>query len=907
MPTDALLIQSSMPHRAPQIAAGRHGHYVTVAIDRGVSSVEKELTYGVPPELRAVLQPGFAVLVPLGRQTLTGYVTGFATEIDFDPKYLRFVVRPASRAPLFDARTLKLARWMSAYYHCSLSECLNCLVPHGWQLNSERHYAFAAEDVNRALSSLLRSPRQMQVAQVLMKSERPLSQKQIEKSLHEKSVNDRSAKSQGVEDALKKLVEQGIVTVADELLDPGMKPRRVQAVRLLPSAALDEEQWRQLEKTARKQALALRQLWALQNASELEIEGTAAGAQSTPSVTVPSLAVPSLAVPALRLAREFGIDAGILRGLEKKGYVEFTTVEQGRAPTAHMPQADVKRVQLTDEQSTAVAAIAAALREVSGAKGQETHVADAPPETPPAAPGTLLLQGVTASGKTEVYLAAIEHCLQLGRRALVLVPEIALTAQTVEIFQRRFQERVAILHSALGAGERFDEWRRARSGRADIVVGARSAIFAPCRDIGLIIIDEEHDHSYKQDATPRYHVRDVALKRAALENAVLVLGSATPSLESYYHATRGDYGHLKMTRRIGTRRMPDVEIVDMTEEARMGRLPVLSRRLQDALCETVARGEQAIIFLNRRGFATYVQCLGCGHVERCINCDVSLTYHRGARELRCHHCGYVATVPEACRKCEGWLLGFDGTGTEKVENEVVTLLRDRGLSEVATLRLDRDTTSQKGAHGKILGEFRQGRAQVLIGTQMVTKGLDFPKVTLVGVISADTALNVPDFRAAERTFQLLAQVGGRAGRGDEHGRVLVQTLTTDHYAIQAACTHDYEMFIQNEIEARQSPAYPPYSHIINIISADEDVQVAQARIEELAVQFLEAIEREGGGTELLGPVDCPLARVKSKFRFHLMLRDRNRPRLHRVLGVYDRLARDAKEGLTVDVDAASIL
>ena len=302
-----------------------------------------------------------------------------------------------------------------------------------------------------------------------------------------------------------------------------------------------------------------------------------------------------------------------------------------------------------------------------------------------------------------------------------------------------------------------------------------------------------------------------------------------------------------------------------------------------------------------------MQCLGCGHVERCVNCDVSLTYHRGVSELRCHHCGHIAPVPESCPKCEGWLLGFDGTGTEKVESEVRTLLGERGLSEVATLRLDRDTTSQKGAHGKILGEFRQGRAQVLIGTQMVTKGLDFPKVTLVGVISADTALNVPDFRAAERTFQLLAQVGGRAGRGDQHGRVLVQTLTTDHYAIQAACTHDYETFIQHEIEARQTPSYPPYSHIINIISADEDAKVAQARIEELAVQLLEAIAREGGGTELLGPVDCPLARVKNKFRFHLMLRDRNRPRLHRVLGVYDRLSRDAKEGLTVDVDAATIL
>jgi primosomal protein N' (replication factor Y) len=838
--------------------------YATVAIDRSQSHPDKELTYAIPAALQPVLQPGYAVLVPLGRQSVTGYVTGLTDSIDFDPRQLRPIQRLVSRAPIFDDKALRLARWMSAYYHCSLSECLSCFVPGGWQLATERRYTLVAGEAGKLSLHLARSPRQLQIVRLLMESKHPLSQKEIEKALGGASVGD----------ALKRLAADGVVAEAEELIDPNVKPRRVQAVKLT-GHSLSTEERAKLAKSAPKQALALEQLEAL-------FRDAAAGGQTLD------------AVPTQLLAHDFEIGLPLLRGLEKKDCLEFVTIEQTRTPTPHMPVPDNCSVQLTAEQRSAVASIETALQQAHGAAGE------------PVAP-TILLQGVTASGKTEVYLCAIESCLRLGRRAIVLVPEIALTAQTVEIFQRRFQERVAILHSALGAGERFDEWRRARAGRADIVVGARSAVFAPCRDVGLIIIDEEHDHSYKQDATPRYHARDVALKRAALEGAVLVLGSATPSLESYHYATRGDFGHLRLTKRVADRRLPDVEIVDMTHEARMGMVPVLSARLKDALCETVARGEQAIIFLNRRGFATYVQCIGCGHVEECPNCDVSLTYHRNAAALRCHHCGYDIPVRETCPQCEGFMIGFTGTGTEKVQSEVHALFDERGLSQVKILRLDRDTTMQKGAHGRILGEFRQGQAQVLIGTQMVTKGLDFPNVTLVGVISADSALNVPDFRASERTFQLLAQVAGRAGRGDAPGRVLIQTLTTDHYAIEAGRDQDYEKFVGQEMDYRRLPPYPPFSYVVNIISQDEDANVAQNRIKELSMRLMEAIAREGGGTELLGPVDCPLSRIKGKYRFHLLLRDRNRPRLHRVLKVYDRLPREEREGLTVDVDAMTIL
>jgi primosomal protein N' (replication factor Y) len=870
------------PSRRSPIEADNTSHevfappYALIALDRSQSSLGRELTYAIPAQQREVVKPGIAVLVPFGRQKFTGYITGFTDDLDFEPSQLKPILQVVGKAPVFDANALKLARWMSAYYHCPLADCLSCYVPAGWQVSSERKYFFCAEDPNRALRDLGRAPRQQQIAQLLLHCDRPLSQRDIVKALN----RDAKLRDEGkvatslitsVGEALKKLLAAEVIASEDQLLNPNVKPRRVQAVKPRQST-LSEETRAKLERAAPKQAAALDKL------IELNLQD---GAPEW--------------FPAALLGREFQLDLSTLRGLEKKGLVEFAAVEQSRASFTNLPPSDSGGVQLNEEQTAAVQTITEALQQTQDPKARTEGS------------NVVLVHGVTASGKTEVYLSAIEECLRLGRRALVLVPEIALTAQTVEIFQRRFQEKVAILHSALGAGERFDEWRRASSGDADIVVGARSAIFAPLRNVGLMIIDEEHDHSYKQDATPRYHARDVAQKRAGFENSVIVLGSATPSLESYHRAQRGEYRYVQMVKRFASRPLPAVEIVDMTKEAQMGELPVLSHRLRDELCETVARGEQAIIFLNRRGFATYVQCLSCGNVEQCPNCDVTLTFHKGAQTLNCHHCGYVVPVINECPQCHGWMIGFTGTGTEKVQNEVGVLLAKRGLDNVSILRLDRDTTERKGAHAKILSDFRSGKAQVLIGTQMVTKGLDFPRVTLVGVISADTALNVPDFRAAERTFQLLAQVAGRAGRGETPGKVLIQSLATDHYAIEAARDHDFEKFVKQEIALRREPPYPPFSHVVNIISQDEAENVAKERIERLAVKFWNAIAQNGGATELLGPVSCPIGRVKSKFRFHLMLRDRNRPRLHKVLEVYDNLSREETEGLTVDVDCMSIL
>ena len=826
-----------------------------VCIERGAGTVEGELTYEIPLSQRGNLPIGQAVTVSLRSGRALGFITGFCREFDFDASKLKPLGQILPGPPLFDEFALKIARWMAAYYHCPLADCLAMFIPQGATPSLESKYLFAAPEPLRALRDLGRTPKLFAIANAVYEAKKPLSAREIGKILGGSAENDQ----------IRRLCEAGILEIAPETPKSGVKARLLTAVRLNDSAKqwLDGDNWHKIQRGAPKQAIALSRL-----------------ADSEDWTTV------------ALLARDFGIETATLRALEKKGILEFGTVESLRAPTATPIESG--RVELTDEQKNAVAFIEKSLENAQIEGKSET----------------VLLQGVTASGKTEVYLAAIEKCLEMGRRALVLVPEIALTAQTVEIFQRRFGSRVAILHSALAAGERFDEWRRAagqiEGADAQIVVGARSAIFAPCREVGLIIIDEEHDGSYKQDAAPRYHARDLAARRAQAEGAVLVLGSATPSLESYSRATKGEYGHVVMQKRATGRALPEVEIVDMTNEARGGVLPVLSNKLKDEICEVVARGEQVILFLNRRGYSTYVQCLGCGHVEKCPNCDVSLTHHKAEGQLRCHHCDHAAPTPSHCPKCDGWMLGFSGSGTEKVENEVEALFSERGIGKQKILRLDRDTTTTKGSHGAILGEFRAGRAPVLIGTQMVTKGLDFPRVTLVGVISADTALNVPDFRAAEKTFQLLSQVAGRAGRGAIAGRVLIQTLAADDIAITTAANHDFAQFITQELEHRAGIPNPPFSHVVNIISSDADENTAKTRLERLAARFQDAIAKENG-TEVLGPVSCPLSRVKNKFRFHLLLRDKSKPRLHRILRTFDDLPREDREGLTVDVDAMTIL
>jgi primosomal protein N' (replication factor Y) len=488
----------------------------------------------------------------------------------------------------------------------------------------------------------------------------------------------------------------------------------------------------------------------------------------------------------------------------------------------------------------------------------------------------VLLHGVTGSGKTEVYLRAMAAALGEGRGAIVLVPEIALTPQLVARFRREFAEDLVLLHSGLSAGERYDGWERLRRGEARLCVGARSGVFAPVRDLGLIVVDEEHEAAYKQEQSPRYDARTVAQRRAAEAGATLVLGSATPSLEAYYAATEaGTAALVELPERIDQRPLPEVEIIDLRRSAgeenpeRDGedRDWPFSSSLEEKIEACLAAGEQVIILLNRRGFSPFVLCRECGASLRCPDCDVSLTFHLRSKQMRCHHCEYARPVPEVCDRCQGTDMGFLGTGTEKLEDQV-----RRRFSAARPLRLDSDVTGAKGAHGRILEEFASGRSNVLVGTQMVAKGLDFPEVTLVGIISADTGLNFPDFRAAERTFQLITQAAGRAGRGAKPGRVVVQTFNPDHYSILAASEHNYTAFSRDELDSRRALGYPPFAALVRLVVADRSARRAEALAGKIAALGTAAAPAIAADVAVLGPAPAPLERLRGRYRWQVLVK-----------------------------------
>ncbi|RMF49197.1 MAG: primosomal protein N', partial [Anaerolineae bacterium] len=493
-------------------------------------------------------------------------------------------------------------------------------------------------------------------------------------------------------------------------------------------------------------------------------------------------------------------------------------------------------------------------------------------------PLPILLHGVTGSGKTEIYLRAVSETLARGRQAVILVPEIALTPQTVQRFLARFPGKVGVIHSKLSQGERFDTWRRARLGEVQVVVGPRSALFAPLPDIGLIVVDESHDDSYYQSEQPTFHARELAAAYARLNHAVCILGSATPDVGSMYRARRGEWQYHRLPQRIlahaadgqtlTTRDLPPVQVVDMRAELKAGNRSIFSRALQAALHDVLTRREQAILFLNRRGTATYVFCRDCGYTMRCPRCETPLTYHHGGRALHCHHCGYQRGMPRTCPQCKGERIRQYGTGTEKVEAEVRRL-----LPQARTLRWDQDTTRRKGAHERILAQFAAGEADILIGTQMLAKGLDLPLVTLVGVVLADVGLALPDYRNTERVFQVLTQVAGRAGRSARGGRVVLQTFDPAHYVIRAAARHDYAAFYEREIAERRRMGYPPFTRMARLEYRHFRLEEAQQAAEEMAARLQAVIAaQERRATSLIGPVPCFFSRVNGIYRWQIVVR-----------------------------------
>lgn len=576
------------------------------------------------------------------------------------------------------------------------------------------------------------------------------------------------------------------------------------------------------------------------------------------------------------LAKEAGVSASSLSSLVKKGFFTAFEKEVYRDPYAGRTFERTMPLKLTKEQQNAMAPIADSIE-----KGLHE---------------TFLLFGVTGSGKTEVYLQSIQQVIDKGKEAIVLVPEIALTPQMVQRFKGRFGSDVAVLHSRLSIGEQYDEWRKIQRKEVKVAVGARSAIFAPFENLGIIIIDEEHETSYKQEESPRYHARDVAIRRGDFHHCPVILGSATPSLESFARAGKSVYHLLTLSKRMNDRDLPEVSIIDMREELRGGNRSMFSRELFDKLNDRLQKGEQTVLFLNRRGHSTFIMCRDCGYVMQCPHCEISMTYHRSSHEMKCHYCGFHADVPVNCPECDSSHIRYFGMGTQKVEEELAKL-----LPEARMIRMDVDTTSRKGAHERLLNLFQSGKADILLGTQMIAKGLDFPNVTLVGVLSADTMLHLPDFRAAEKTFQLLTQVSGRAGRHELEGEVVIQTYTPEHYSIQLAARQDYEQFYRQEMGMRKLGCYPPFYYLALItVSHGELLNVIS--ITEKIASYLNAHLTEG--SILLGPVASPVPKINDRYRYQCLIKYKHEPDLPAILRkllehYHPQLARN---GLNISID-----
>ncbi|MFC7372117.1 primosomal protein N' [Fictibacillus iocasae] len=583
------------------------------------------------------------------------------------------------------------------------------------------------------------------------------------------------------------------------------------------------------------------------------------------------------------LVRNTGANSAAVAALEKKGLVTIEEREVYRDPFAGREERKTEPLELTDLQQQAILPIINAME-------KNSHE-------------TVLLHGVTGSGKTEIYLQSIDKALQEGNEAIVLVPEIALTPQMVTRFKGRFGSKVAVLHSGLSKGEKYDEWRKILRKEVTVVVGARSAVFAPFENLGLIIIDEEHETSYKQDDNPRYHARDVAIWRGQHHSCPVILGSATPSLESYARAQKGVYTLSSLTKRVMMQELPPVEITDMRNELHEGNRSMFSRRLMEEMNSRLERGEQIVLFLNRRGYSSFVLCRDCGYAVTCPHCDISLTYHKKGQQLKCHYCGHEEYMPSNCPSCSSEHIRYFGTGTQKVEEELAKL-----LPEARVIRMDVDTTRRKGSHEKLLTAFGNEEADILLGTQMIAKGLDFPKVTLVGVLAADSMLHLPDFRASEKTFQLLTQVSGRAGRDVLPGKVVIQTYDCSHYSIQCASEHDYLTFYNREMLTRRSMQYPPY-YFLSMMTVSSPDLLKVVEVSEKAAEYLQS--KLNTSSIILGPVASPIARLKDRYRYQVMVKYKNEPDLRlyirEILNHFQRDIAQTQLQIAVDMNVQNVM
>lgn len=792
------------------------------------------LTYAVPDNLPDPVI-GARVLAPLGARVVTGVrVASDAAEEVPAPDDLRPIIDVLDSDAFLPPEIVALASWVADYYACGVGEAIATAMPPRAWVESERRVRIT--DLGEARLLTERGARRAALE--------ALSGGKVA------AVAALAKKVPGVRDAVATLEADGLITLTQPLSGRADAARTVRAVVLTAQGS---------EEALDPDSLKLRP-------THVAAIGALRGAPD------------GLTIAALRTegVSRATIDRLVALGL---AVIERRAIERDPFDREQLPNRAATPVTLTLEQQAAYD------RLVTRAAARTFHAA--------------LLHGVTGSGKTEIYLRLARFVQAEGRRVLLMVPEIALTPAAAAIFRAAFGARVAIQHSGLSDGERYDQWQRIRRGDVDVVVGTRSAVFAPLSDLGLIVVDEEHDGSYKQEETPRYHGRDVALVRGRSAGALVVLGSATPALESFHNAQSGRYELVTLRRRVLDRPLADVRVVDMRAEfAAEGPDVVLSAPLREGLASRLERGEQSVVLLNRRGFATAVFCRQCGDALDCPNCSVSLTVHKRAGRARCHYCNYSMPLPKVCRKCAGPYLEQLGFGTERVEAEIRAL-----LPEARVARVDRDTMRRRGAIAATLAAFAGGTLDVLVGTQMIAKGHDFPRVTLVGVISADVGLGVADFRAAERTFQLLTQVAGRAGRGDQAGEAIVQTLYPGHYSIRHACRQDYTAFYQDELKFRQAMRYPPAVALINV--------VVKARSREGAIQdageIAAAIRTSGDRWKVLGPASAPLGRLKGEHRAQMFVKGMHRNAMRAAVLSALETRPELKRRTIVDVDPMSVL
>ncbi|PLT46336.1 Helicase PriA essential for oriC/DnaA-independent DNA replication [Paenibacillus pasadenensis] len=818
-----------------------------VIVDVPSRSTDRPFSYAVPADMRAWIEPGSRVGVPFAGRTLQGFVVSLADEPPAEgPAKLKPIAELLDPLPPLLPDLVELARWISEKYCCTWTAALQAMVPSAIKGKAERHLRLAdgadepaaeAAAESAAARSDVGRPEAFwampgEAAPELPPSE-TLPQELVRELRRHGSLKLEAARQRWPEagGAIKRALAQGVL-----IEETSIRDRIGVRTQLTVYPPLDREAAKAaleaLPGTAKRQKELLLYVLALEGPVTLQA-----------------------------MLADTGASASSAKALADKGYILVEEAEQQRDPYAGREFRRSEPLPLTDAQ-----------REVF------VRIRDAVERT---APATFLLQGVTGSGKTEIYMQSIQRALELGREAIVLVPEISLTPQMVERFKGRFGDEVAVLHSRLSSGERYDEWRRIRRGGAKVAIGARSAVFAPFARLGLIVIDEEHESSYKQEETPKYHARDVAVQRARQHGAVVVLGSATPSLETYAAAARDGAGGalLRLSERAVASSLPPVTVTDMRDELKSGNRSMFSRALHEALQARLERGEQSVLLLNRRGYSTFVICRSCGYTALCPHCDISLTYHQKTRAMRCHYCGHAELAPSACPSCESEQIRYFGAGTQKVEEELAKL-----FPGIRVIRMDVDTTTEKNAHEKWLKLFGERKADVLLGTQMVAKGLDFPYVTLVGVIAADTSLNLPDFRAAERTFQLLTQVAGRAGRHHLPGEVIIQTYNPEHYAVIASQRHDYEGFVAEEMKHRRMMGYPPFCRLILVTMSHEQLATLSAASDRFARRLIELAGQRGvlqplhgsgaRALELLGPVASPISRIKDRYRFQCMVKYR---------------------------------